>query len=775
MLEKRPVLVASLILAILVCVLFYAPIFSGKVFVSGDSISPAAAITPLKSHLWEKAEYPLWTPYIFSGMPSLSSATYTPLGYFPYIPFEFLDKILPVNFLLIHILHFLATGIFMFIFCRSKKLEFLPSLFGSIVWAFAPYLVVMEAVGHGSQMMTTAFIPIVFWAIDKLFEKQNIFYLTLSGLLIGMQFQRSHPQISYYTLLLIGLYFLYTAYTNFQEKKNHVETIKNLGFLAGSVLFGLCLAAMIYLPIHEYTPFSTRGLAKTGATDSALAAYDYATQWSLHPKEMMTFLVPSFFGFGSQTYWGFMPFTDYPNYVGIITILLGIFAIVYKRDKITVFFWLVTILALMLSWGKEAPILYKPLYNLLPFFDKFRVPSMVVVLVQFALAFLSAKGLQAVFELSELKAKDEILAVFSKKLFYVFGGMLGLLVILIVSQGSLTSSYDAFNTAKQIPQQYFSQLNEERSSMLSNDLIFAVVFVGIAFWLCYSALKKSVSTTVVGVVLCLVLVFDLFRIGFKLQDPKPAKSIEKYLAATPEIRFLKKDKSIFRILPLGKTIQQSNVWSANEISSILGYHGAKLGRYQTALEKIGLQSNGFRNMLNVKYFVTEEQQFPFPEVFKSGNRSVYLNSEGCERAFFVKGFEVVGDENTLFEKMKEFNALEKAFVEKEINLTIPENFSGTVKAIKSELQSLSLETESNAEGLLVLSEIAYKPGWKAFVDGKETEIFPTNYILQSIKIPAGNHKVTLKFELASFTYGKIITILAALLCFVALFVFKKQK
>lgn len=777
MLEKRPVLLASIIIAVLVAVIFYAPIFQGKVFVSGDSLAPAAAVKPLAKHFWETFEYPTWSPYIFAGMPSVGSVMYTPFGYFPYIPFEILNQAVDVNFLLIHILHFLATGIFMFIFCRSKDLDFFPSLFGAIAWTFAPFLIVMETVGHGSQLMTTAYIPIVFWAIDKLFEKQNFYYLALSSLLVGMQFQRSHPQISYYTLLLVGLYFLFKVVYNFKDKKEPTESAKMLGFLAGAVLIGLGLAAMIYLPIHEYTPYSIRGISD-GSGGSGGAGFEYATQWSLHPKEMITFLVPSFFGFGGQTYWGFMPFTDYPNYVGIGTVLLAIFTLVYKRERITVFFWTVVILAFVISWGKEAPILYKPLYDILPYFNKFRVPAMIMVLVQFGLAFLAAKGIQNIFEIAKLKENDKSLADLSKKFMFVGGGLLAVFVIILVSQSEITDSYNIYNSTKGIPQQYYKQVNSQRWDLLSNDLTLGFMFLIASFGLGFAAMKKSISPMILGIGLCVVLVIDVFRLGFDLQDPKPSKSIENYLKPTADVNFLKKDKSAYRILPLGRSIQNSNVWAAHEISTILGYHPAKVGRYQKALDKITLQNRSFLNMLNVKYFVVEGQKGQFPgtkEVFSAGQRTVYENTLALPRAFFVKSYETVKEEGETFRKMSVFDPNQLAFVEGNPNFQIAPNFNGQVKSIKTSLHSLEVETESNSDGLLVLSEIGFEPGWKAYIDGNETEIFPTNYVLQSVKVPAGSHKVELKMELDSFQYGKMATILCALFCFGGLIFFRKQR
>ena len=66
--------------------------------------------------------------------------------------------------------------------------------------------------------------------------------------------------------------------------------------------------------------------------------------------------------------------------------------------------------------------------------------------------------------------------------------------------------------------------------------------------------------------------------------------------------------------------------------------------------------------------------------------------------------------------------------------------------------NLSFEVKADTTGFMVISEVYYPAGWKAFIDGKETQIYPVNYILRGIVVPKGEHKVTLKF--ISETYIK---------------------
>ena len=116
----------------------------------------------------------------------------------------------------------------------------------------------------------------------------------------------------------------------------------------------------------DYTPFSVRGGSSSGGSD-----YSYATGWSFHPIEMITFLIPSAFGFGGPLYWGYMPFTDYPNYMGIIILLLAVVGIINKKGIVKWYLIAASLLALFISFGRHFSLVYDIFFNLFPYFDKF--------------------------------------------------------------------------------------------------------------------------------------------------------------------------------------------------------------------------------------------------------------------------------------------------------------------------------------------------------------------------------------------------------------------
>ena len=75
-----------------------------------------------------------------------------------------------------------------------------------------------------------------------------------------------------------------------------------------------------------------------------------------------------------------------------------------------------------------------------------------------------------------------------------------------------------------------------------------------------------------------------------------------------------------------------------------------------------------------------------------------------------------------------------------------ESGKNQVAIAQLEENEIKIDVSTENGGLLVLSEIYYKPGWKAFVDDIETAIYQTNHVLRSIVVPSGDHHVIMKYD-----------------------------
>ena len=383
-----------LLLLFCVSVITFYEVFTGiKIFVSGDSLSPISIREGINNIINLSGEYPYWLPWIFSGMPSIHSFTNISDFYYPHKLFLFLNSIgLPWiwNFLL----HLIFGGCGMYSLTRYLSCSRYSSLFASICFITLPYLVAMIAFGHGSQAMTAAYIPIIILFLFKVFDKTNILNLSVFSVLLGLQLQRGHVQICYYTWMMIGLYILIkNSYFFYNELLSKTEILKKNIYVFCSLLIGFLISINIYFPVFNYVNSSIRSEGGSGG------GLMYATQWSFSIKEMVTLFIPSFLGFGGKLYWGNFPFTDYPNYFGFILFVLaviGFFKSTFSKEN-KFFLLSVLIFSILISFGKNFLFFYKIFYYYLPFFDKFRVPVYILILTFFILLIFASSGLKTLY------------------------------------------------------------------------------------------------------------------------------------------------------------------------------------------------------------------------------------------------------------------------------------------------------------------------------------------------------------------------------------------
>ena len=434
-------------------------------------------------------------------------------------------------------------------------------------------------------------------------------------------------------------------------------------YAAAGLIMGLCMAMWIYLPAMNYTPYSIRSGGSGGGT-----GLDYATAWSFSFGEMATFFIPSFYGFGGAAYWGNMPFTDYPNYMGILVLTFAVVGILFYEGRIKWYFVTTGIIALFLSFGKNF-FLYQIFYEYFLYFNKFRVPVMLLILTQFSMVILAGLGLEtASLWVLDTKNKDGL-----KKLFGVLVGVAIIILGLKLSMGG----------NPEFGQKSHPVLNDLRLDLISKDTLTTLCFLIAGAAALYAARLGRISKQgLAGVIICLS-VLDMSMVNRQIIDPGPEtyrqttmtkKSlISLYLSSDEVIRYLQKDTTLFRILPLGR-LANENRWSAFRIASIMGYHPAKIFRYNKLKDEVGWNSLGVLQMLNVKYIVSfDELSHPAfdlvftGKLFHSGkyeNAKVYQFKYALPRVFFTDHVKVIPGMGDQFDGLRNpaYNPVNSVFV-----------------------------------------------------------------------------------------------------------------
>jgi hypothetical protein len=748
----QKIIIFITIILITLSFIFKDVISGNNVFATPDTQSASSVGLGMETYKIENGEYPKWNPWIFSGIPSTHSLQHVSRYYPPNFILKQLNKIGMPGFIN-YLLHFIFAGLGCFLILYKRKINYWASVYGGMSFALMPYLITMIVHGHGSQMMTSAYIPWIYYALDRLRENINIKNTSIFSLLIGFQLLRGHVQIAYFTWLIIGVYLIFYFISGLLKKEYKVSyNFYFYSFIA--LIIGFGTAIQLYYPAHSYSNFSIRGGSGGGT------GFDYATAWSFSFGEMLTFFNPNYYGFGSVTYWGNMPFTDYPNYMGILTITLMLIAIFNIRNTtigILIFIWSSS---LLLSFGHNTPI-YKLFYDYFPFFNKFRVPAMFLIILQFSTALLSGLGFDYLLK-NKSKWKNSIKNI-SIPIFVI-------IISFFTKNSLLESSGKSHNI-----------LDSFRLDMINDGALKVIIILFLALFLFTLFYKRIINKNLIGVGILTLLFIDLYHVNYEIIQPSqqftksklmmPHSDYKKLHKKDNIINFLKNDKSEFRILPLPPLLND-NRWAGFQIGNVGGYHPAKLQNYQSIMTDIGFNSPGLLQMLNVKYLITLNQlNHPmFTEVFKGNlnhqgilkNTYIYLNNLNINEIIFPHFITEYNTKSDLISSLKEptYSPLNTVYININNNdkLLNGENGIGKLHKYSKHADLITASIEMEGEGLIVFSEIYYPNGWECFVNNKMVEIIEINGLLRGIYLNEGFNEIKMTFNPKDLKISKIISL-----------------
>ncbi len=755
--------IAVVVLWMCALLIFNNFIFADNHFnLSGDNLS-AAAIARMGQDFQKEGQVPNWCPYIFCGMPLVGSLIYVNHYYWAFYP------VIKTFFSIIFLgsdfgwlfIHFMIAGLGIFCLLKYLRVNWVFSLLFGILFAYNQTMVVYADVGHGSKVMTMAYLPWLLYFIIRLYENPRLLWFAWLAFFFGWQLRAQHVQIVYYGVMMMGLYAIYAFIAG--GKAEIGKNVKSTLLLSAAGFIGLCFAAPVYLQILEYNPHIIRGGGGAGS-----AAWDYATQWSFHPLESLTYIFPSFFGFGRETYWGFMPFTDMPYYWGGLVLLFAPWAVVYKRDRLTWYLVILAAAAWIVSFGNFLPVLYWPLYELLPYFDKFRVPSLIQILVFLPAVILAGRGLQVILE--KVNADAEKRQLIGRIILRV-GIILAIsCVVLLILQGAMRQSLIRWALAMQPRLQ--AQGAQAAMSLFTGDILRLLVLGGMIYGSIFLILNKKYNYTLIAIPVALFLILETYTFDKKLIRPgTPKEAVEQYLAADDVVQFLKKDEAPFRFYHLtgGK---HPNWYMPHRLESISGYSATRMKIYQEAVDSVGLNNPALLKLMNVRYLISDRPitHGDLEEVFVGQRERVYHYKRELPRAFLVDQAVRAASPSEVFDLYRSgtFDFSQAAVLEEPHGLSVPlvralrldKGSTGSVTWVSRTPDYLALDVESSGRQLLFLSEVYYPSGWKASLDGVDTPILKTNFLFRGVEIPAGKHRVELSFKPKSLVIGNVLQYIA---------------
>lgn len=763
----------ALLVFVLVCVIYFAPeFFHNKQLPQGDVQSGLGMGQDARLYHEKTGEFVDWSNAMFGGMPHNYSYAQPSKSIFR--PIEKIVQIgLPNHTAAPLFLYLLGFYIFMLCVGCSPWM----SIVGAIAFALASYNIIIIDAGHINKCYVIATMPAVLGGIMLCYRKRYVAGIIVTLLSLGLNVYWNHQQISYYLILMIVP--LVIAYLVVAVRQ---KTIKDF-FVASFILIAVAILAILpaadkLMPTMDYTKETMRGGAVLhGAADSEAGKSglnrDYAFQWSYGVGETMTLLIPNYYGGSSNyplgknsetykaikkyagtqqarqfvqsapTYWGDQPFTSGPVYAGAIICFLFVLGLMVVPHKERWWLLVAAIIGVVLSWGRNFPGLNNWLFDHLPLYNKFRTPSMSLVITTTAMAIMAMLAL-----------KETIERRVSLKQIGIAGGVTAALCLLFVLFPNLAGSFEAA-VDNQMPDWLTSALIADRQHMLTADAwrsigLVLVACVTIVVYLRIEKIHRAIPVAILGV----LILGDLWIVDrhFLNEDHFVPKKQRLWTPSSADKQILADTDPDYRVLNL-----TSNTFNESRTSyyhkSIGGYSPAKLRRYQDIIDYYmsGRINMNVLNMLNTRYFITQE--------------GPQFNPDAMGNAWFVRDIQWVNNPNEEIEAIGNANLRTTAFMDTcwrskikgETVMTQPAKIELTRYANPG---NLFYESESAEAGLAVFSEVYYKT-WKAFVDGKEVPVLRANYILRAIEVPAGKHTIEFRCKDELLQKSQWITVIVS--------------
>lgn len=785
---------------LIVALVYCKPVLEGKVLQQGDITQWRGMAQDAYNYKENHGEMPLWTNGMFSGMPTYQIASRAN-SYVPFYAHQALSLFLPkpINFF------FLACICFYILCVVALRINPYIAITGALAYAYATYNPIIVAAGHDTKMQAIALLPGVIAGLLLIYDKRYWLGAALTTAFVAMQINVNHMQITYYTLIIAFIMSIAFAIGWIRQKEwKHLVLAAVIALVSG--LIGVLSNAVMIFTTYEYAKETIRGgsqLAdgKGNLTKEGLST-NYALDYSMFPAEPFVLMFPKMYGGSSfeleveedkskaiealqsmppqmgQQLQGYLSFywggikgvgTAGPPYTGAIICVLALigFAVPGNRHK----WWILAtiILAIVMSWGEYFKDFNVFLLENLPMYNKFRAPSMIMVIPTFLLCMM------AMLTLNKLLFAAEDTATFRKRfktgLLIAAGAfVIALLMYLSFDYTSASDREVLKQVANAEPQvqetvkSFFNGLKEDRQSLFLNSILRSFLFGGIAVAVLWFLMKRSIKPAVALAFTGVFAFADVMAVNTKYLSAENYQEPEEYEQAfTPAEadNQILQDTGYYRVLDLRRGIQ--NAFNGGALTSyfhknIGGYHPAKLSIYQDLIEnKLYNFPNCMPviNMLNTKYIITDQGQ-------------VYTNTDALGAAWFVKTIKWVnGPKEEMDALTPTFGVKDTVIIQKKFENIANKPFtfddSAKIELIQNYNDSIKYKSSAKSSQFAVFSEVYYDKGWNAYIDNRKADYVKANYVLRAMPVPAGDHIISFRFEPQSHKIGSTVTTICSVL------------
>ena len=703
----------SVIFLIALCFLFFIKLFlpQASFFVTpdlghSDILYGNVPRDYLFSESLKERKIPLWTSQKGTGLSLIEEGQFVKYNIVNLFLYYLFPSIAAFGFEYIFFLSVGTTGLYLL--ARFLNFERQSAIFSAVCFATSGFFIFR--ITHTSLFGAFALVPFVYLFTFRIYKQGKIVDILLLSFFVAQQIFTGHPQVVVIEMLSLAISLIYLWIKN---KDEWGKSVKRLLLVGGALFFGVILTSIQIFPFLEFKNESTR---------SGGISFDTVTSESISLKSLPTLIYPFAFGSPVNTSYKlykdgkFDVFWEKMGYVGLVPFIFVFIGLFIKKNSKPIFFGLFTLVAifgLLLALGKNGPLFF--LYHLPPF-SYFRGPGRSLFLVDFATSILAGYGLQ--WFLEKMKERNVRLNIAT-------------FLVLLISLTYIPSFLIVYYYHPTVETQKI--LNPPESYKYIRESTDRVYTLGSGAPYMKHLLEAGWED------------YDFYL--YQMNSLEANLSLLYGFSGTGVYAGARTKRQDFL----------QTLLANSAIGDLASYNATA-----TPLHKKLLDITNTRFLISP--FKITDADLPLRHTVEPPNKSwqpffVYENLNVLPRARIVSDYirSANLDESEKLLNSDDFD-FNKSIIENDFSKKL-EKANGQATIVKDDQEKLYIDAKSDKDGILLLAD-TYYPGWKAYVDGQETKIYPANVNQRAIEFPKGEHKVEFVYDPESFKIGKTISLIS---------------
>jgi hypothetical protein len=751
--SRHDVLTAGIILALVIVVVFFDLLTAAgdPVLLGSDVFVQFLRVRQFGFDQIAHGNLALWSDTLYGGIPFLGQF-HAAMLYPPNIVFLLLPMAKAIN--LSFLSHLWLIGLFTFLWCRKRKLDFVPALLPAILLMLGGTVFLHVWEGHLIDICTGAWTPLLLLCVDGLCEDGPMAtgkWILVGAGAMGLSILAGHPQYVFFSSVAVGLYFLLRL-------RGASGRVRAIAAMAAIVIGGVALSSVQLLTGMQASAESVRG---------AGLSYRLAATHSFRFENFLTLLAPNVLGCANPTaptmapYWGQSYQSVMCIFLGVSGLALAVYGALAGDKRQRRFSAMMTGLLLLLALGSTTP-LFGLLYHYVPGFNKFRGASKFTFQASLFMVMLAGIGLQTL--LREARRRRSLLVGLAIAAVAVAGGAAFIRYGWGGPGGWWNSMMLAIHQTDHSHNRSPALVSEGAVALAaryaSTQLFVAAGILGLAALLVLIATRWRPA--VYSLATLAVLEVSAFAMSFL-----PIHSLQSVQLPSQVVEVLAHQGGDYRIHVAIPSMANSAMYFGGR--DIWGHDPGASARYCQLVAFVEGQDpndcaeffpitrmHKLFDMFRLKYVLMGDGQIrPIPQVMGRVN--------------LVGRYALMSSRDEMFKGLTspQFDPRQTVLLESKPSIEpAGDGDLGSVRVVDSSTDWLKIEADVKSPCLLLVTD-TYSKYWRARpLPGSsqaQYDVLPANYALRAVPLGAGHHVLKMEYLPTGYVYGKWISLVSVLL------------